>query len=95
MAQINPDLRLAMVQLVENLIEAFDLEISLLFKTLGIMDRYMAILSISDKQDFPSLITLSIVCLRLACKAECISGQDPSYDEMLDHLREFQPITIK
>ena len=45
---ISPDLRLAMVQLIENLIKEFNLSSSLFFKAIGIMDRYLAILSISE-----------------------------------------------
>ena len=74
-----------MVQLIENLTKALNLGDEIFFISLGVMDRYLAVISVSDT-DYPSLVNLSMVSLVLACKFMSIFHCYLGYQKLIKHL---------
>ena len=68
--------------------KAFGSNDTVFFSAVGIMDRYMAIMSIKNDK-YPSLVNISVVCLQLAVKLENMYIEGGSYSDMIEYLKMF------
>ena len=82
-----------MILLIENLTSAYNLKEEIYYHAVGLIDRYLAVVSVSD-MDCPSLVNLSVVCLLLSCKFNNIYGCHLKYEKCISHLNYYQPIKI-